>query len=699
MMIDPVKKLERVLEEFRRKVPAEIGSETSSWDELRNLALIGGLRGSEIRSLSWKVFLGALSSEHPSMASWHAVLADKRAEYDRLVQRFLIDPRGSGEDDPVKNNPLAQAEDSKWSKYFELQELQKSISIDLERLNFDDEYFHRDTEKVQGVMLRILTVWSSVNPVISYRQGMHELLAPLLAVLDRDKIADVPSVKGEKGELAGVLDEKFVEHDGYILFERLMERIGGAFAPPSRPEKGKAPLRPAPVVQRCDRVQNRLLRARDVELCSHLQSCQVEPQLYGLRWIRLLLGREFHLEDVLLLWDAIFADQHGRAPPAGEAPEEDRCFPLLDHVCVAMLVYMREDLLSRDNIGCLRRLMKYPPVEDVRVFVSSALAQTNPDKAQLPLMTPPPPTSAPPAASPTLPRVDLSRDEAPPPPAPATNFLAPSPQPRVQALAPADSSPRALSDAALPPRAASALAVLDGILPPRSDPRRGAAEQALCDIRSMLAGTAARVGGGLGSGSGRLRGMAHEAAPAPATEGDAGEGGFQDVPLDGAEDAWAASLGSTTHESNGSKERRGLEAERRESERREAEARERSEKEREARERAEQAAREAKEERRAQEAREAEARAAAARAAEAAAKAAEARKASMAILLEPPSPASQQADAASKGGKGGLFSDSDGGKGSLFGDMDPGKGAGKKGGGLFGDDDDSEWLSVDRKPK
>jgi len=28
-----------------------------------------------------------------------------------------------------------------------------------------------------------------------------------------------------------------------------------------------------------------------------------------MKWIRLLLGREFHLEDVLLLWDAIFADQ------------------------------------------------------------------------------------------------------------------------------------------------------------------------------------------------------------------------------------------------------------------------------------------------------------------------------------------------------------------------------------------------------
>ncbi len=27
---------------------------------------------------------------------------------------------------------------------------------------------------------------------------------------------------------------------------------------------------------------------------------QVEPQLYGMRWIRLLLGREFHIEDVLV---------------------------------------------------------------------------------------------------------------------------------------------------------------------------------------------------------------------------------------------------------------------------------------------------------------------------------------------------------------------------------------------------------------
>jgi TBC1 domain family member 5 len=64
------------------------------------------------------------------------------------------------------------------------------------------------------------------------------------------------------------------------------------------------------VVARCDHMQNTLLRSKDYELYIHLQSQHIEPQLYSMKWIRLLLGREFHLEDVLLLWDAMFSDHH-----------------------------------------------------------------------------------------------------------------------------------------------------------------------------------------------------------------------------------------------------------------------------------------------------------------------------------------------------------------------------------------------------
>lgn len=47
------------------------------------------------------------------------------------------------------------------------------------------------------------------------------------------------------------------------------------------------------------------------------------------RWLRLLFGREFQLFDLLMLWDAIFAEAHE--------------FELTDYVVVAMLISIREE--------------------------------------------------------------------------------------------------------------------------------------------------------------------------------------------------------------------------------------------------------------------------------------------------------------------------------------------------------------------
>lgn len=51
------------------------------------------------------------------------------------------------------------------------------------------------------------------------------------------------------------------------------------------------------------------LRMLDSELCHHLEECHISAQIYGLRWCRLLLGREFTSENALLfkLWDFMFA--------------------------------------------------------------------------------------------------------------------------------------------------------------------------------------------------------------------------------------------------------------------------------------------------------------------------------------------------------------------------------------------------------
>lgn len=52
-----------------------------------------------------------------------------------------------------------------------------------------------------------------------------------------------------------------------------------------------------------------LLRHLDPQLCSHLEDNYVQAQLYGMRWSRLLLGREFKMNEsgLLRIWDYIFA--------------------------------------------------------------------------------------------------------------------------------------------------------------------------------------------------------------------------------------------------------------------------------------------------------------------------------------------------------------------------------------------------------
>jgi hypothetical protein len=51
-----------------------------------------------------------------------------------------------------------------------------------------------------------------------------------------------------------------------------------------------------------------LLRQVDPDLCDFLESQDIQSQLYGMRWARLLLGREFRGMDqqVLWAWDFIF---------------------------------------------------------------------------------------------------------------------------------------------------------------------------------------------------------------------------------------------------------------------------------------------------------------------------------------------------------------------------------------------------------
>jgi len=77
------------------------------------------------------------------------------------------------------------------------------------------------------------------------------------------------------------------------------------------------------------------------------------------RWLRLLFGREFSMQDLLVIWDSIFSDGIS--------------FALCDYIFAAMLIAIRKLLLPAHYSQCMIHLMKYPYVTDIHYIIDMAL--------------------------------------------------------------------------------------------------------------------------------------------------------------------------------------------------------------------------------------------------------------------------------------------------------------------------------------
>jgi TBC1 domain family member 5 len=227
---------------------------------------------------------------------------------------------------------------------------------DVERCMPENLYFRQpDTQRM---MLDILFVFCKLNPDISYRQGMHELLAPILWVIERDAIDLGPTSKamGEDAIIKTVFDAEHIEHDSFALFGQVMQNAKNFY------EHATTSGNDNPMVIRSQRICSELLPVVDTELAKHLESIDIIPQVFLMRWIRLLFGREFEFDDMLTIWDVIFA--------------EDPTLEIVDHICIVMLLRIRWDLVAADYNSALTQLLKYrEPEEELapQEFVVDAL--------------------------------------------------------------------------------------------------------------------------------------------------------------------------------------------------------------------------------------------------------------------------------------------------------------------------------------
>eukprot|EP00002_Diphylleia_rotans_P030247 TRINITY_DN6202_c0_g2_i3.p1 TRINITY_DN6202_c0_g2~~TRINITY_DN6202_c0_g2_i3.p1 ORF type:complete len:475 (+),score=97.61 TRINITY_DN6202_c0_g2_i3:52-1476(+) len=379
---------------------------------LKSKAMEGNIKEYPFRSVIWKAFFGIIDlSSSPD--SWVVQMGIARDDYKTRFEKFQIDPYKLGQVSAVLNNPLSQDGESPWAQYFKNEEIQKEIMQDILRTYPDNEFFQQ--ESIQKMLLNILFLHTRENPQVGYKQGMHELLAPIIYLVDREKSV----CSGEDADpFVKITDENFVEADSASIFLKLMETCQAWFSVEESKRVITTPKASSAVkaldtqeqevvsivVRKCQRIHHYHLKSKDPELYAYAESLKIEPQLYALRWIRLLFGREFHIEDVLTLWDGIFSTDISS---------------IVDYIAVAMLIYIRREVLGRDYMMTLKRLLKYPPVEDVTMFLKQAKLLRDPYYTPFqPASLAPGPTIQPPASqgSAKLLRSDSQKQAAPKPP-------------------------------------------------------------------------------------------------------------------------------------------------------------------------------------------------------------------------------------------------------------------------------------------
>jgi len=155
----------------------------------------------------------------------------------------------------------------------------------------DEPYFRRP--ETQRILLDILFIFCKINQDVGYRQGMHEVLAPILWVVEEDAIdSGGPSKQGAGSEedslMSQTLDAAYIEHDAFTLLSLIMRtaksfyelgepdrRSQSPSAGPSTPQQGASPI-----VERSKRIHEVYLARLDPELAKHLTDIEVLPQIF-----------------------------------------------------------------------------------------------------------------------------------------------------------------------------------------------------------------------------------------------------------------------------------------------------------------------------------------------------------------------------------------------------------------------------------
>lgn len=185
------------------------------------------------------------------------------------------------------SSQLTRLVQSPWDTVRQDEVARAEIQQDVRRLPEEANY---QEQHIQTMILDILFVYCKTNPGEGgYRQGMHELLAPMVHVIEQDALDRSRPGRDSSMDpvMLDVLDAAYVEHDAYTLFSRLMDHAQVFYQVKEPTLQSRNPAEAArmldqssAIVERSRCIHEVYLQKVDPELAVHLTAVQILPQVF-----------------------------------------------------------------------------------------------------------------------------------------------------------------------------------------------------------------------------------------------------------------------------------------------------------------------------------------------------------------------------------------------------------------------------------
>ena len=352
----------------------------------------------ELRPTMWKIFLGILPKNNSNIVEWVEILSKMRDKYNKKKKKYFSIKKYKGDPLGINNNSENKKSERDFNRLYEENELRRIINLDIIRTYQNINLFSQ--ENIKKILLNILFIWSKDNSDVSYRQGMNDLLAILLLCLypyyfqidsnekiSKEDIIKIFNLKESKDIYKYSIkiynyfhDENDLECDLFYLFDSLMNKGMKELFEPKIIQKNDKDYykyeifkniykdefndeKTNYITRRCFLLIHEKLKIIDEELYNYFKIKDINCGAFLQKWFRCILCREFDLDQVFILWDAVLVNDYINEK------NQKYYFFFIDSVCLAMLIRLRKYILNADQNDCFSLLFKYPKIDNIKNLI------------------------------------------------------------------------------------------------------------------------------------------------------------------------------------------------------------------------------------------------------------------------------------------------------------------------------------------